>query len=57
MLEKEEILLNQIAIALVIGFYYWLVQGLDPYNANENMGTLLFAWIVTGIVGCFKKFE
>lgn len=57
MLEKEDIIYNQIVIALVIGFFWWVVSGIDPYNAQENAGTLAFAWIVTAIIGCFEKFE
>ena len=57
MLEKEDIIYNQIVIALVIGFFWWVVSGVDPYNAQENAGTLVFAWIVTAVIGCFEKFE
>ena len=57
MLDKMEILYNQIAIALVIAFFWWLVSGVDPSGADEYVGTLVFAWIVTAIIGCFEKFE
>lgn len=57
MLEKEDIILNQIVIALCIGFFWWLASGVDPSGAEEFAGTLAFAWIVTAIIGCFEKFE
>ena len=57
MLEKEDIIYNQIAIALVIAFFWWLVSGVDPRGADEYVETLVFAWIVTAIIGCFEKFE
>ena len=57
MLDKMEILYNQIAIALVIAFFWWIVSGADPSGADEYAGTLVFVWIITAIIGCFEKFE
>jgi hypothetical protein len=56
MLEKEEIIINQIIVALVIWFIWSLASGVDQYNARFNVGTLYCAWVVTAIVACFKKF-
>ena len=57
MLEKEDIILNQIVVALGIGLIWWIANSVDPSGAKDFAGTLAFAWIVTGIVGCFEKFE
>ena len=55
MLDKIEILYNQIAIALVMLFFWWVISGVEPNGDSE--GTLMFAWIVTAFIGCFHKFE
>ena len=57
MLKKEDIILNQIVVALGIGLIWWIASSVDPSGAEEFVGTLAFAWIATAIVGCFEKFE
>jgi hypothetical protein len=56
MLKIQEIIVNQIIIALIIWGIWELAYATDASSASSNASTLVFAWIITGIIGCFKEF-